>query len=194
MTTTRAFWLLDYEAASAWQIDLGNDVYYGISFWNDRLYVAARQAPYGSAKDSQDNAILCYDNQLRLERTVKAPTKIRDAHQICAVDGVVYVAASHDDQIACYDIAKDDWTFWTPFAPYAGAGLDAHHINSIHIHGGEILLAGLRPDGWFARFDRSSRELVGRHALGKDTHNVWLDGDANARQLATPPEKAAPDR
>jgi hypothetical protein len=24
--------------------------------------------------------------------------------------------------------------------------------------------------------------------------NVWLDGDAIARQLATPPEKAAPDR
>ncbi len=175
MTTTQALWLVDHDAGCAWQIDFGNGVYYGISFWNERMYIAARRAPYGSDKDVQDNVILCYDDQLRLERAVKAPTKIRDVHQIFAADGIVYVVSSHDDQIACYDIEKDDWAYWKPFTPYAGMGLDAHHINSIFINGAEILLAGLRPSGWVARFERQTRKLVGRYSLGNDTHNVWLD-------------------
>ena len=57
MTTTQAFWLLDYDAASAWQIDCGKGVYYGISFWNEHLYIAARQARVGGNRDSQDNVI-----------------------------------------------------------------------------------------------------------------------------------------
>jgi hypothetical protein len=176
MTTTQAFWVLDYDAASAWQIDCGKGVYYGISFWNERLYVAARQARVGSNRDQQDNVVLCYQNDLRLERIIKAPKPIRDAHQITAADGVLYVACSYDDEIACYDIDEDDWTFWQPFAPYSGGGLDVHHINSIFISGDEILLAGLRPKGWVARFERSTRKLVSRKDLGAETHNVWLDG------------------
>ena len=114
---------------------------------------------------------------MRLERIVKSPTPIRDVHQIIAADGLLYVASTYDDQIACYDIENDDWTFWQPFAPYLGAGLDAHHINSIFVTAGEIFMAGIRPKGWVARFDRLTRNLVSYQPLGNDTHNVWLDGN-----------------
>jgi hypothetical protein len=32
MTTTQAVWVLDYDSDTAWQIDCGKGVYYGISF------------------------------------------------------------------------------------------------------------------------------------------------------------------
>jgi hypothetical protein len=176
MTTTQAFWVLDYDAASAWQIDCGKGVYYGISFWNEHLYIAARQARVGRNRDKQDNVILCYNADLRLDRMIKPPTPIRDVHQIMAADGVLYVVSSYDDQIACYDIERDDWTLWQPLMPCAGAGLDVHHINSIFITADEIFLAGLRPKGWVAGFERSTRKLIGRQDLGNETHNVWLDG------------------
>jgi len=176
MTTTQAFWVLDYDAAFAWQIDCGKGVYFGISFWDDHLYVAARQARVGRNRDEQDNVILRYRDDLRLDKMIKAPKPIRDVHQIAAADGVLYVASSYDDEIACYGIEADDWTFWQPFVPYSGAGLDLHHINSIYITAEEIFLAGLRPKGWVARFDRSTRKLISRQDLGTETHNVWLDG------------------
>ena len=143
----------------------------------EHLYIAARQARVGGNRDSQDNVILCYSSDMRLERIVKSPTPIRDVHQIIAADGLLYVASTYDDQIACYDIENDDWTFWQPFAPYLGAGLDAHHINSIFVTAGEIFMAGIRPKGWVARFDRLTRNLVSYQPLGNETHNVWLDGN-----------------
>jgi len=176
LTTTQALWVLDYDAASAWQIDCGKGVYFGISFWNEHLYVAARQARVGGNRDEQDNVVLCYKNDLRLERIIKPPKPIRDVHQITAADGVLYAACSYDDEIACYDIDEDAWSFWQPFAPHSGAGLDVHHINSIYITTDAIFLAGLRPKGWLARFERLSRKLISREDLGKETHNVWLDG------------------
>jgi len=178
MTTTQAFWVLDYDAANAWQIDCGKGVYYGISFWNEHLYVAARQARIGGNKDEQDNVILCYRDDLRFDRMIKPPKPIRDVHQITTADGVLYVASTYDDEIACYDIEKDDWIFWQPFEPYLGIGLDAHHINSIFITAGEIFLTGFGPKakGWVARFERSTRKLIIRQDLGTETHNVWLDG------------------
>jgi hypothetical protein len=178
VTTTQAFWIMDYDTASAWQIDCGKGVYYGISFWNEHLFIAARQAAVGADRDAQDNVILCYSSDLRLNRILKPPSPIRDIHQIAAADGVLYVASSYDDQIACYDIETDDWTFWQPFTPYAGSGLDAYHINSVFVAANEIFLAGLRPKGWVARFDRLTRKLISRQDLGRETHNVWLDGGA----------------
>src|SRR5262249_4163242 len=132
----------------------------------------------GSNRDKQDNVILCYNNDLRLDRMIKPPTPIRDVHQITAADGVLYVVSSYDDQIACYNIERDDWTLWQPFSPYAGPALDIYHINSIFITVGEIFLAGLRPNAWVARFDRLTRNLISRQDLGNDTHNVWVDGGA----------------
>jgi hypothetical protein len=177
MTTTQAFWVVDFDAAAAWQIDCGKGVYYGISFWNGELYVAARQARVGGNRDEQDNVILCYSDDLRLRRILKSPRPIRDVHQITAVDGILYVVSSYDDQIACYDIERDDWTSWQPFSPYSGPALDVHHINSILVAAGEIFLVGLRPKGWVARFDRLSRKLISRQDLGNETHNVWLESD-----------------
>ena len=176
MTTTQAFWILDYDAASAWQIDCGKGVYFGISFWNEHLYVAARQARVGGNRDEQDNVILRYKEDLRLDCMIKPPKPIRDAHQITAADGVLYVASSYDDEIACYEIETGVWTFWQPFKPYSGLGLDAHHINSIFVTADEIFLAELRPRGWVARFEQSTRKLISRQDLGTGTHNVWLDG------------------
>jgi hypothetical protein len=178
VTTTQAFWIVDYDAASAWQIDCGKGVYYGLSFWDEYLFIAARQTGVGGNRDEQDNIILCYSDDLRLDRILKPPSPIRDAHQIMAADGVLYVASSYDDQIACYDIERDSWTFWQPFTPYGGPSLDTYHINSVFIGASEIFLAGLRPKGWVARFDRLTRKLIKRQDLGRETHNVWIDDRA----------------
>jgi len=178
MTTTQAFWVLDYDTASAWQIDCGKGVYYGITFWNEHMYIAARQGRIGSNRDKQDNVILCYNDELRFDRMIKPPAPARDVHQITSADNVLYVVCSYDDQIACYDIEKDHWTFWQPFSPYPGPALDVYHINSIFITAGEIFLAGLRPKAWVARFDRLTRKLISRQEIGNETHNIWIDRGA----------------
>ena len=150
MTTTQAIWVLDYDTASAWQIDCGKGVYYGLSFWDGHLYVAARQARVGGDRDIQKNVILCYGSDLRLEQIIKPPAPIRDVHQIIAADGIVYVASSYDDQIACYDIEKKQWSFLaTVLAVFRGRpGYFPHQFDPRQR--GPDISTGTRPKGWVA--------------------------------------------
>jgi len=159
------------------------------------LYVAACQARVGSNRDKQDNVILCYNEDVRLDRMIKPPTPIRDVHQIMAADDVLYVVSSYDDQIACYDIERDDWILWQPFMPYAGAGLNVHHINSIFItadeinpirfhrtHGRAVVACKASAGSWARqKITRSSRPFSDCSVLELDVHckyvsAVWLRG------------------
>lgn len=174
-TSTLAVWALDPDTGDCWQIDSGKGVYYGISFTEDRLFIGARQAAYGSDQSVQQNVILVYDRALRL-KNVLAPrgAPIRDLHQILVAGRSLYVTSTYDDTIAILDLSDRRWTEWRPLPARAGAP-DEYHVNSLLAAGESLWLAGKRPKPWVAEFDRAGRQLKRQMRLGRGTHNVWLD-------------------
>ena len=173
VTTTRAAWLLDVTSGLARLLDEGRGVYYGISFSDDQIFIACRQAAVGADRDRQANIILCFDASLQPTGVLQPPMPIRDVHQILYRAGTLFICSTYDDAVIRYEPASGRWTRWHPFGP--SAGQDQHHINSVAAHDGELLLAGNRPHGWYARFAPDERLLV-RQALGAGTHNVWTEG------------------
>ena len=174
VTTTRAAWVLDLETGLARLIDQGRGVYYGISFSADQLFIACRQAAVGAIRDTQVNVILCFDRNLKPTGVLHPPTPVRDVHQILYAAGTLLVCSTYDDAVMGYEPASGRWTTWHPFGP--GLPQDRHHINSVAVDGGDILLAGNRPHGWFARFG-PDRTLIAHQPLGAGTHNVWVEQD-----------------
>ena len=173
VTTTTTCWLVDPVAGKAAPFQSGGGVYYGITFDEDCLYVAARHAAVGADRLSQDNVILVFDRRLQLREVMRSPDRIRDVHQIFAGQGRLFVCSTFDDAIIECDLARSAWSRWQPFGP----GQDVRHINSIHVGPEHILLAGTQPAGWAARFDTGDRRLVQEIAIGRGTHNIWPVGE-----------------
>ena len=178
LTTTMALWVLDPATGCAWQINTGRGVYYGLSFDEERIYVACREASYLGDKESENNAILCLDRNLRVVDTLRPPRPIRDVHQIFCHRGILYVCATYEDAVFACRLATGKWEVWHPFGEDEAAACDQHHVNSILVRDDLLLLAGTKPGGWFARFDPRRQPLDGgKRPLGSDTHNVWLEGE-----------------
>lgn len=180
LTTTQAFWIIDQDTGEAWQIDCGKGVYYGLTFTTKRLYVACRQAAYGAERAVQENIVLVYDTELKLERVlVPKLSPIRDVHQIFASGDKLFVVSTFDDCILEYDMVNERWSQWFPFLTSMDENVprNQYHINSIFAYDGTIYLAGNKSGGgWVASFlDGDQRSLSSRIELGKGTHNVWLE-------------------
>ena len=173
VTTTVAAWVLDTSSGQATRIHEGSGVYYGVSFSEDTLFIACRQALVGAERETQDNVILCLDRNLVQREVLRAPWPIRDVHQIFCHEATLYVCATYDDAVLAYDLVEQSWQRWYPFGELGGAS-DQHHINSILVDKNGILLAGNAPHGWIASFGLDRMLHGGSHKpLGIGTHNVW---------------------
>lgn len=175
VTTTTAAWVLDTGTGQAFRIHQGCGVYYGITFSEDTLFIACRNAAVGAERATQNNVILCFDRDLVQREVLTAPWPIRDVHQIFYHDGTLYICATYDDVVLEYDVVLRSWRRWHPFGDPDGAP-DQHHINSILVDRDGILLAGNAPEGWAARFGRDRVYLEeNRCPIGLGTHNVWRE-------------------
>lgn len=174
VTTTQAVFVLDFESSRAFEIERGRGVYYGATFDEDRLYVAARRSPYGADRGSQRNAILAFDHDLR-EAEINVPEPpLRDVHQIVADRFRLIATGCLDD--ALFIREGGGWRTTRPL-PLHGTAANQRHINSVFADADGIWLAGRKPHGWVAQLDLDGR-LVEEHNLGAGTHNVWRhDGD-----------------
>lgn len=173
VTTTRAAWLVDLDARRARIIDQGRGVYYGITFTQDRVFIACRQAEVGADRESQNNAILCLDNGLRPVEILHADPPLRDVHQIVCRGDTLLACSTYDDAVLRFSFSGRTWSAWYPFGRSGAA--DTHHINSVGLDGDAVLLAGNKPSGWFARLAEGHTSPDGRTPLGIGTHNVWVD-------------------
>jgi len=174
VTTTLAAWMLDLDSGRAFQIDAGRGAYCGATFDKDRIYLACRQASYGAERETQANTIICLDRKLRLTGLIQAPRPIRDVHQILYHRGELFVCSTYDDCVFIHNFATGGWKFWLPFGPGNTSLRDLHHINSVFVNDEIISLAGCKPQGWIATFDRKGKLLdEGKRELGNMTHNVW---------------------
>jgi hypothetical protein len=172
VTTTLAFWVLDPEQRVAWQIDCGKGVYYGVSFSQDELFVACRQARFGADRPSQHNIILRYGRDLRLKEVLR-PLLLRDVHQIVVSGGALLVCDSFDDAVLHYAIDTGGWRTWRPLGDVP-LGTDLNHINSVWADGAGTYLCGTRPQGWWAKVDVPF-QLAEKRLLGNEPHNIWIE-------------------
>ncbi len=172
VTTTHAVFILDFQSGSAWQISSGQGVYYGASFDRERMYIAARQAPYGGNKFGQRNSILVFDRDLTLAGVERPDPPLRDTHQIFSTGDRLLCAGSFDDAIFVFE--NGAWSSFAPL-PEGGIGMNRHHVNSIFVDADGIWLSGTKPSGHWAHLDHAGR-LVDHRPLGDGTHNVWRHG------------------
>jgi len=169
VTTTQAVLVLEFETGRAFEIERGRGVYYGATFDQERLYIAARRAVYGADRGRQRNAILTFDRSFReIEVDVPEPP-LRDVHQIVADHSRLIATGCFDDALF---IREDGAWRSMPPLPLRGTSENQRHINSAFVDIDGIWLAGRKPYGWVARLDLDGR-LVEEHKLGAGTHNVW---------------------
>ena len=180
ITTNRGFICIDEHTPEAWLIDGGRGTYYGITYSEDKIFVAARRIAYATGKnkmDDQDGVILVFDYDLKQIDELYAPFRLRDLHQLYYFDGALWAVCTYDCLIATY--RDGQWEKWYPQGESAGATagkLKAFHLNSIYHHAGSIYLGGsINRVGLIYQYRETDRALVERLYVGYSPHNVWQE-------------------
>lgn len=180
VTTTRAFWCVDPDRACGYRVDSGGGAYYGISFDNDRIYVATRRSHYTAGKQrpqDQAGAVLVFDYDLHRIDVLEPPFAIRDVHQIYYFDNALWVVCTWNDLIAIH--RERSWESWYPFGEPAGAAGGPYHLNSIYADGDHIYLGGsIDRVGYIWAFDRTTRRHRRTWQAGYGSHNVWCANES----------------
>lgn len=178
MSTCLLAW--DTAEPHCWRIHAGSGVYYGISFSDSRIFVAARRFPLqgNEADAAQSNGvILVFDACLNLRQELSASFPLRDIHQILWAGGRLFVTAPYDDLVGIYEDGA--WRQWTPLPPRPRKERPSggRHYNSLFVSGGEIYLLAhnFGPSEVFV-FDAATLALQRSFPFGCYAHNLWREG------------------
>ena len=184
-TTSQSLLLVDCITGGARVLHRGAGLYYGIARIGPMYAVAARRRLVSSEvpRDDERGCILIFDRAFGSSQVVEAPFALRDMHQIAWFDDRLWVTCSFDDRIAIR--TRGTWEQWVPqpLAPacigHAERTNDRYHFNSFHFDDDELaLLAHNHGASDLHFFDRRTRAWRRSISLGRQSHNVWLDGDA----------------
>ena len=178
-TTSQSLLALDLASGERRAVHSGEGLYYGLAKSREHVFVAARRRMVSSDRpaSSEEGVIHVFDHALNHLRTVVPPFPLRDLHGIDHADGELWMTCSFDDMVAIWD--GEHWRQWYPLGEPRQEPRDVHHFNSIRVEGGRVwLVAHNRGDSELLAFDRSSLELVERHRLGVQAHDLWWEGGA----------------
>jgi len=178
ISTSRGFICIEENTPDAWLVDSGRGTYYGISYSDKNIYVAARRVAYTTGKDKmdeQEGAILVFDYDLNQVDELVAPFRLRDLHQLYYFNNALWIVCTYDCMIAIY--RDGHWDKWYPMGEGDDAGkTNVHHLNSIYGSDGMIYLGGsIDRVGMIYRYRESDRELLERCYAGYSSHNVWRE-------------------
>jgi len=180
IATSRGFICIDENTPDAWLVDSGRGTYYGITYSEKNIFVAARRITYATGKDKmneQEGVILVFDYDLNQVDELYAPFRLRDLHQLYYFNDALWIVCTYDCIIAIY--RGGQWEKWYPLGEGAGAGAGkakAYHLNSIYSKDGAIFLGGsINRVGLIYIYRESDRELLERHYAGYSSHNVWRE-------------------
>jgi hypothetical protein len=176
VTTSRSFLLLEYPQMNQKVLHQGYGLYYGITYNQDFIYVAARKRMLTSSVDrsDEDGVILVFNKELCLHDEITSTAfPLRDIHQIEYDNGKLYVTCSFDNMIAIYDFKTTTWRQWFPIQEARGS--DIHHFNSFLIEEESIfILAHNFGNSQIYQFSKDSLDYVGQKIeLGRYAHNIW---------------------
>jgi hypothetical protein len=163
-----------------WRVHAGSGVYYGISFSDNRIFVAARRFPLdGSEADAaqSNGVILVFDSRLNLLDELSAPFPVRDMHQILWDGGRLFVTAPYDDLVAIRE--EGAWRPWRPLPPCPRRERPSggRHYNSLLRQDAELFLLAhnFGPSEVFV-FDAATLALQRSFPIGDCAHNLWHEG------------------
>ena len=160
-------------------ISVVNDKYglfYGITWDNENIYVAARWYPEYIPLISRFERprLLVLDNNLKLLDVVKINNKADGLHQILYINKNLYLTCSKQDSILVGTV--NDFSVWYPSTEQKDHNQDTHHFNSIWHHNGKIFLLGHNrgpSDVWV--FPQDTQELINKTSIGNHAHNIWFE-------------------
>lgn len=175
VATSRYLLRLDLETEKLDVVDDKHGLYYGVSWDEERFYVAARWYPSWMPTSMIERPrLLVFDAALRLVEIRELPVPAGGLHQILYHDGHLFCSCSREDSFAvCHD---GEWSEWHPSADPEHRGRDVHHFNSVWIDADRIFVVGHNngpSDVW--ELSWPERRLVGRHRVGEMIHNVWRE-------------------
>lgn len=180
VTTSNSILKIDENDTSSHKIiENGNGLYYGIDYYEDRLYVAARKrlASSNLPISGEDGEIRVFDREFQLVEVIKATFPLRDIHQIRFIDGDLYVTCTHDNMIAIRN-KKGEWRMWFPLGKPKVKPTDINHFNTITTDGDKIVICchNKEEPSEVIYFDKSLNFLM-KIKLGRQIHNYWREGD-----------------
>ena len=178
ITTSKSLLTLDTETEKLSVIHTAMGLYYGITFSETEIFVAARNNdnPFDYlGKPDEQGVILVFNAQLQLTRKITAPFPLRDMHQIMFFDNKLWITCSADNMVAIYD--GDEWQQWYPSPKLADRNIDINHFNSLWVKNNELhLLAhnlGREPSVIY-RYNYPDKKLIETITLGNQAHNIWM--------------------
>jgi hypothetical protein len=177
VTTSHSVLVFDTSSGSAFAIDGGRGLYYGITRTPDGICVAARRRLVSSAVPaSEERGCLIFFPKGQNNYTVEAPFALRDLHGIAYIDNSLWATCSFDNQIAIMKNGR--WSRWHPAgAPRLNGPADVNHFNTILSENGHIyILAHNIGESEVLEFEPETLVLRKRYKLGHCAHNIWFEG------------------
>ena len=177
IATSRGFICIDEKSPSAYLIDRDNRSYYGITYNDKNIYVAARRVSYAKGKgkpEEHPGVILVYDFNLELVDELLPHFPLRDLHQIYFFNNKLWAVCTYDSMIAVHEDGV--WDRWYPLGNNVHPDIKRkYHFNSIYNYKNRIYIAGsIDRNGIIYEYDYESRALLNRHFAGYSSHNVWV--------------------
>ena len=180
VTTSHSVLKIDLSAGEYRTLHRGRGLYYGLAANGSIVAVGARNRTVSSELPLADESgeILFFDDKFSLDLTVRPFNfPLRDIHELCWADNLLWVSCSYDNMIAIWDGSV--WERWFPLGPSNSEPLDRNHFNSFLVEDDSIWLVAHNngPSEMF-RFDRGSRTLTEKVSLGIQSHNLWREQNA----------------
>ena len=172
-----------------WQATLiasGAGLYYGLAPTpQGTVWVAARHSQVSDGIDSADESGRLYE--LGAQGLIPHPLSelpLRDLHGLAMHRDSVWLTCSHDDGVAIYQPATQDWCWWYPLGLPDPKNPDQSHFNTLRFEGDLVwVVAHCRGPSWLLAFPIAA-VLRGetpppthRLRLGEQAHNLWRQSD-----------------
>lgn len=187
VSTSRSFMAINLDNGAYEIIDRGNGLYYGITYSDNQIYVAARRGEVGSEKEREleDGEIIVYDFNKQLLQRLKPSFSLRDMHQIQFYNFWLWICCTFDNKLAVYD-----GTTWHEWFPNPNINYDYNHFNSLtfeendsniyiyilahNLHRNSEIWKFVYPKLSFGSFQVSDIKLIDKQDLGVQSHNIFL--------------------
>jgi hypothetical protein len=185
VTTSLAFLAVDLETGEALPLHVGKGLYFGISYSDDMIFVAARnnRNPFNYLDnrelEHENGSVLVFNYDLKfigeivMQSLATVPT-LRDLHQLIFFDGNLWVVCAHDNLVCRYD--SKTWHYWFPAPDPKDRWKDIHHFNSLWLDfdfKSMYTLAHKRSLSEIWKFSYPELELQETYDLGEHAHSVW---------------------
>ncbi|OGT63976.1 MAG: hypothetical protein A2W69_02400 [Gammaproteobacteria bacterium RIFCSPLOWO2_02_47_7] len=176
IATSRGFICIDEKMSRAYLIDRDNGTYYGITYNEKNIFVAARRISYAKGKgrpEEQAGVILVYNYNLELVDELLPAFPLRDLHQIYYFDNKLWAVCTYDSTVAIY--GNGLWGRWHPLGENITTKIaHKYHFNSIFSIKNRIYMAGsIDRNGIIYEYDFQSKAILNKYFIGYSSHNVW---------------------